>query len=125
MAKAVINLQKESGGIVKISPVDGIGVTEVTVPESGELVTKEYADSKQSKSELAYNMNTSSYIPNTLSSGAIIERGSNANGSYIKYADGTLICTFRIGDTVSENGYTVNTWVFPHSFINKLEMVEK
>jgi hypothetical protein len=24
--------------------------------------------------------------------GAIIERGSNANGSYIKYADGTLIC---------------------------------
>lgn len=45
MAKAIINLQKESGGIVKISPVDGVGVTEVTVPESGELVTKEYVDS--------------------------------------------------------------------------------
>lgn len=44
MAKAVINLQKESGGIVKISPVDGIGVTEVTVPESGELATKDYVD---------------------------------------------------------------------------------
>lgn len=40
MAKAVINLQKESGGIVKISPVDGIGITEVIVPESGELATK-------------------------------------------------------------------------------------
>ena len=39
MAKAVINLQKESGGIVKISPVDGTGVTEVTVPESGNLVS--------------------------------------------------------------------------------------
>ena len=39
MAKAVINLQKESGGIVKISPVDGIGVTEVTVPESGNLAS--------------------------------------------------------------------------------------
>lgn len=39
MAKAVINLQKESGGIVKISPVDGIGITEVTVPESGNLVS--------------------------------------------------------------------------------------
>lgn len=37
MAKAVINLQKESGGIVKISPVDGVGITEVTVPESGLL----------------------------------------------------------------------------------------
>lgn len=46
MAKAVINLQKESGGIVKISPVDGTGITEVTVPESGELATKEYADLK-------------------------------------------------------------------------------
>lgn len=44
MAKAVINLQKESGGIVKISSADGTGVTEVTVPESGELVTKGYAD---------------------------------------------------------------------------------
>lgn len=44
MAKAIVNLQKESGGIVKISPVDGIGVTEVTVPESGELATKEYVD---------------------------------------------------------------------------------
>jgi hypothetical protein len=25
--------------------------------------------------------------------GAIIERGSNANGEFVKYADGTLICT--------------------------------
>ena len=39
MAKAVINLQKESGGIVKISPVDGTGVTELVVPESGNLVS--------------------------------------------------------------------------------------
>ncbi|WP_176038778.1 hypothetical protein [Brucella tritici] len=28
--------------------------------------------------------------------GAIIERGSNANGEYVKYADGTLICTRSI-----------------------------
>ena len=41
MAKAVISLQKESGGIVKISPVDGVGVTELTVLESVELATKE------------------------------------------------------------------------------------
>ena len=26
--------------------------------------------------------------------GAIIERGSNANGEFVKYADGTQICTF-------------------------------
>ena len=44
MAKGVINLQKESGGIVKISPADGTGVTEVIVPENGELATKDYVD---------------------------------------------------------------------------------
>jgi hypothetical protein len=27
--------------------------------------------------------------------GAIIERGSNANGEYVKYADGTMICFFE------------------------------
>lgn len=43
MAKAVINLQKESGGIVKISPVDGVGVTELVVPESGNLVSVDTA----------------------------------------------------------------------------------
>lgn len=46
MAKAVINLQKESGGITKISSADGTGVTELVVPESGELATKDYADLK-------------------------------------------------------------------------------
>lgn len=44
MAKGVVSLQKESGGITKISSADGAGVTEVIVPESGELVTKEYID---------------------------------------------------------------------------------
>lgn len=43
MAKGVISLQKESGGIVKISPVDGIGVTELVVPESGNLVSVDTA----------------------------------------------------------------------------------
>lgn len=46
MAKGVINLQKESGGIVKISPANGTGVTEVIVPESGELATKQYVDAE-------------------------------------------------------------------------------
>jgi len=43
MAKAVINLQKESGGITKISSADGTGVTELVVPESGNLVSVDTA----------------------------------------------------------------------------------
>ena len=37
------------------------------------------------------NGNSIALIANTLSSGAIIERGSNANGEYVKFVDGTLI----------------------------------
>lgn len=55
--------------------------------------------------------------------GAIIESGSNANGSYVKYADGTQICTnnyFAIpGRTISNGSLfrTVDlTWTFPANF---------
>jgi hypothetical protein len=56
--------------------------------------------------------------------GAIVERGSNANGEYVKFADGTMICTnsnFAIGDrtTAITPLYTTSslTWTFPAAFI--------
>ena len=125
MANGKIRFGKQSGGELALVIPDGVDNTEVVVPESGILATEDYADLKQSKSELAYDANTSRYIPNTLASGAIIERGSNANGEYIKYVDGTLICMLRssVYNTVAMtqtgsvyfNGYV---WTFPHSFAN-------
>jgi len=57
--------------------------------------------------------------------GAIIERGSNANGEYVKYADGTQICTnhsFAIPGRTIVNGSLFRTgdltWTFPANFIN-------
>lgn len=44
--------------------------------------------------------------------GGIIESGSNANGSYTKFADGTMIC--RIGDITISGAFT--TWSFPSVF---------
>lgn len=44
--------------------------------------------------------------------GAIIERGSNSNGEYVKYADGTRIC--RHGSTSSNSAAA--TWTFPAAF---------
>lgn len=44
--------------------------------------------------------------------GAIIERGSNANGEYVRYADGTQVCynvNFAAG-----NG---TVWTFPAAFV--------
>lgn len=46
--------------------------------------------------------NTKDYID------SVVESGSNANGYYIKYADGTMICTKQI--TVGVRGSEFNAW---------------
>lgn len=55
--------------------------------------------------------------------GAIIERGSNANGEYVRYADGTQICTnnsFGFSDRTTGAGSLFKTadllWTFPAVF---------
>ena len=51
--------------------------------------------------------------------GAIIERGSNSNGEFVKYADGTLIC---YGEIVAPSGTGTGEknrdWTFPVSFVD-------
>lgn len=55
--------------------------------------------------------------------GAIIERGSNANGEYVRYADGTQICTNTrfVGPISVATGHIFRTntlpWVFPAPFV--------
>lgn len=49
--------------------------------------------------------------------GAIIERGSNANGDYVRFADGTQICTHVLPDQpISANANTNVTWTYPAAF---------
>jgi hypothetical protein len=43
--------------------------------------------------------------------GQVVERGSNANGEYVRFADGTQICTGAVGA-----GSSFFTWTFPASF---------
>jgi hypothetical protein len=45
--------------------------------------------------------------------GRVIERGSNANGEYVRFADGTQICTFSVTSSAVAN----TAWTFPASFI--------
>ncbi len=58
-----------------------------------------------------------------LPTGALVERGSNANGEYVRFADGTQICTARltINSTISTpllGGYrnAGQTWLYPAAF---------
>ena len=57
---------------------------------------------------------------------SIIESGSNANGNYVKYADGTMICymSIEVTDQALNNAYGANlyqgtrTWTYPVEFID-------
>ena len=50
-----------------------------------------------------------------MSAGAIIERGSNANGEYVRFADGTQVCRSSVAPSVAPSGFTVT---FPASFVD-------
>jgi hypothetical protein len=45
--------------------------------------------------------------------GAILQRGTGANGEFARYADGTLICTHSLTGSTS----AAVTWTFPSAFI--------
>ena len=50
--------------------------------------------------------------------GAVIERGSNANGEYVKFADGTLICTVSAPtQNIAAGARGVYVWNFPAPFV--------
>lgn len=62
--------------------------------------------------------------------GAIIERGSNANGEYVRFADGTQICTRSASGALTTTPYgsalhqsTVGTWTFPAPFSTTVGLV--
>lgn len=57
--------------------------------------------------------------------GAIVERGSNANGEYVRWADGAQICTMRVAvtDQAIATAYGslfqgTRVWTFPAAFVS-------
>lgn len=52
-----------------------------------------------------------------LPTGALIERGSNANGEYVRFADGTQICTLDVVLTPVAGVLTSATKNFPATFV--------
>ena len=48
--------------------------------------------------------------------GAVIETGSNANGNYTRFADGTQICWGSVTITPVANTPTAQAWTFPAAF---------
>ena len=44
MAAGQWNMQKASGGVASITVADGVGATDIVLPESGTLATEQYVD---------------------------------------------------------------------------------
>lgn len=64
----------------------------LTLPnETGSVVVEQVSNVAYKQSNIIGTVSQSGGTP----TGSIIEQGSNANGSYVKYADGTMICYLR------------------------------
>lgn len=80
-----------------------------------------------SKTSILGTVSQASGVP----TGAVIERGSNTNGEYVKYADGTLICTKSVtSESVAVTGTygplfqgSAAAWTFPVPFLGALPVV--
>jgi hypothetical protein len=48
--------------------------------------------------------------------GGIMESGSNANGTYIKFPDGTMICNMQVIESRSVTGVVTTSITFPATF---------
>ncbi|MGB7244834.1 MAG: DUF2793 domain-containing protein [Sulfitobacter sp.] len=102
----------------------------VDVPITGTAVQTTPADVTPGRLMKAENGILKTGILGTVSqtagvpTGSIIERGSNANGHYIRFADGTQICTVHDFELTFLNSATIrNDWVFPAAFIDSTRTV--
>ncbi|OJF97563.1 gp53-like domain-containing protein [Pararhizobium antarcticum] len=59
-----------------------------------------------------------------VATGAIVERGSNANGEYVRFADGTQICWGSITITPVANTPTSGSVTFPASFTSAIKSAQ-
>jgi hypothetical protein len=96
----------------------GTGTFTIKSPNSNvdrELTLPDSAGEIYNRGNILGTVSQSGGVP----TGAIIERGSNTNGEFVRYADGTQICklTFTgIAVNLPPNTVTLITWIFPTTF---------
>lgn len=115
------------GGAIKLDRRDGQAawIATRTAGPAGESIPRLYVRSTSgtgtddwgdwhevySQRRILGTVSQSSGVP----TGAIIERGSNANGEFVRYADGTQIC-WRIANGANLTITTTQTFPFPAAF---------
>ncbi len=104
------------------------GTADSEIPLNSDLGSSATKDTGTGAGELLENSGVASYnsVSQGLTTGGhIIESGSNANGEYVKFADGTMICTLRKNVTIALESYAAGgaalaqgttNWTFPVAF---------
>jgi len=93
MSKITLEPNSSGAGTFSIVSPDSNTNRTLNLPdEAGKILSTGNNDPAEvfKQSNILGTVSESGGVP----TGAIIERGSNANGEFIKYADGTMICTF-------------------------------
>lgn len=114
-----------AGGADKMPYFTGTGTMDVTALTAlaratnalngvnGNVVVQTGAGTAASR-PIVGNVSQSGGVP----TGAIVQRGSNANGEFVRYADGTQICWSGLVQASHINGTALRgTWSFPSNFI--------
>ena len=88
----------------------------LTLPdEAGKLLSTGNDDPAEifKQSNILGTVSESGGVP----TGAIIECGSNSNGEFVKYADGTMICTSQVSFNFSTSSFGKQVFSYPASFV--------
>lgn len=117
-----VNMNKIEDGIYNL---DAALTNKVDKISGKGLSTNDYTAVDKNEVAKVKDKADKSYVDNELASKAIIESGSNTNGIYIKYGDGTMICynnkIFSNVPMTTATGALFTTgelsWTYPIKFI--------
>jgi hypothetical protein len=114
MTKIALSPNASGTGTFTIEAPNSNSNRTLVLPDAaGEIVAEAAGNEVYKKQNILGTVSQSAGVP----TGAIIERGSNANGEFVKYADGTMICfnEQKTGGSGGSGGFSVS---LPATFIN-------
>ena len=115
------NTSTGSLGVTNNTTTDSLNVTNNSVmngidaQDTDSVLLKRNASTVYARDDIVGTVSESAGVP----TGAIIESGNNANGNFVKFADGTMWCDRRLFSVAS--GGTV--WTYPVAFVGTVPTI--
>jgi len=121
MSKITLEPNSSGAGTFSIVSPDSNTNRTLNLPdEAGKLLSTGNNDPAEvfKQSNILGTVSESGGVP----TGAIIERGSNSNGTFVKYADGTMICQGTFSGIDLSGFVNIIRRLFPANFSNQPQL---